>query len=237
MKESLNSYDFRTSFSTGRQTAGASENGVRLKHKNLRRTMMRSRLIRYLFLFLLLSFSAVSIAYGIDTKDWEGVLVIQLFSAKPDKDWLSTTTLLILADAFPIKDEKYFDKYFDKESNSINVPIQNGWHDLTEFRASYSESKQGGYIYAVRYKFRKGAITLLDVLDRYGYELADIETKEDLSKEITYVLKKEAPSLIGKNPIWSLRPLNQGQVTILKFASKDKVFINDLIIFTHKNEN
>ena len=197
---------------------------------------MRSRLTRFLFLFLLLflSVSAISIAYGIDTKDWEGILVIQLFGAKPEKEWLSETTHLILADAFPKKDKKYFEQFFDKESNSINVPIQNKWHDLTEFRASYFESKQGGYIYAIWYKFRKGAITLLYVLGRYGYELAEIETKEDLSKEIKYVLKASMPSLVGKNPIWPLQPVNQGQVTILKFGSKDKLFIDDLIISTYK---
>jgi len=201
---------------------------------------MKKRLAIFLFLFL--SFFTVSAAYGINTRDWEGMLTVTLHSAKPEKEWLLFTTYLILFDgkgsAFPkAKDQKYFEQFFDKNSNSINVPIQNKWHDLTEFKISYFKAEQGGYAYVVWYKFTKGAMTLLDVLGRYGYELAEIETKEDLSKEITYVLKSKTDTLSEpslENPLRSLQPLVRGQVTILKFRSKDKVFIDDLIISTYK---
>ena len=175
--------------------------------------------------------------HSIDTEDWAGILTVLFSMGKPEKEWVLNTAETLLVKqigAYPEKEKTFFSQFFNEDSSQITVPIKNGHHDLKEIYIDYMEANQGGYIYIVWFSFLHGKMSLLDVLGRYGTDLAEIKTKEDLSKEINYVLKTDMPSLVGDNPIWPLQPSISGQITTLKFISKDKVFVDDLVISFYK---
>lgn len=180
--------------------------------------------------------------FGIDMKDWEGDLKLFLFGAKPEREWLLNVAFAVLRDAFPeniksFEDKNYFEQFIKKDSDILTVPIASNWHDLTEFTASFSKKEDiNGYLYITEYTFKEKTLTLLDILGRYGYKLAEIKTNTDLSKELNYVLKKDMPSL-GIHPLWMMVPLKPGQITILTFKSKDKVFVDKLFVSTYCPDN
>jgi len=201
-------------------------------------------------LFFLILFLLTTNVYAIDTGDWERSGASQLVFAKPEKEFLIKTTFYVLRDYFPGYEEggkysekndealkkwtrtKEYEQFFHKDSNSITVPISNNWHDLTEFKAFYSKAEISGYICGISYKFTKGSFTLLDVLGRYGCELAEIKTMEDLSREIVYTLKYDTLFGKDKNHLSMLIPIRQKEITLMIFRSKDKIFIDNLIILT-----
>lgn len=188
---------------------------------------MKKVICGFILLFLLFT---VSFSHAIDTGDWENVSLAVAFSnAEPNKEWLVNTLFWVGR-----KRPKNIDKYYYEKSNTIIFPYENNWHDLTEFMVSYQKAEKGGYYYFVSFKLKKGVMTTLDVISRYGTNLATIKTNEDLSREISFLLTSDMESLVGETPLWPLRPRNPGQITRVSFIAKDKVFIDELAITTYK---
>jgi hypothetical protein len=208
----------------------------------IREVSMRKNKLRICFLVNILSLLiTLSSVFAIDTKDWEyGASGNIHFLSKPEKEWLVQTAYNILKDAFQGKDKKYFEQFIIKE-NLLVVPIESGWHDLTEIKISFEHFSDGtGYM--ISYRLKKGSMTIIDVLGRYGTELAEIKTNEDLSKTITYVLKngmgKLGHPLSPMFPNESLETVRKLRIpfAMLSFDSKDKVFV-DTVVFTELQKN
>jgi hypothetical protein len=187
------------------------------------------------FIFIAINISFPLTAHCVDTKDWEGLLHLQLFGAKPEKAWLLNTAYFILFDSIKPtpKGSEYFDKYYDSKSNSLTIPLKNPWHDIEMMLIIYSKLEEvDGYLFGVTYKFKKRSFNLLDVLGRYGYKSAEIKTNSDLSKEIVYSLKK-GEKINRDSPLYCFVPLKDDQITTLVFHSPDKVFIDTLTVASY----
>lgn len=190
--------------------------------------MKKSILLLVFFLLTIM----VPPVYSIDTDDWEGILGLQLFGAKPEKEWLLNTAAVILYKAYTpnIKKAEYFNKYYDSKSNSLTIPLKNKWHDIEMMHITYSRlDKENYYTFGVIYKFKKGTIGVLDVIGRYGVRLAEIKTNNDLSKDIIFKLNKNS-SINYDHPLRHLMPLHDEQITMLTFHSANKVFIDTLAV-------
>jgi hypothetical protein len=170
-------------------------------------------------------------AMAIDTNDWEMPLGVQFAMAKPGKAWMLGTAQLILKDAFPGKATDYFDRFYDEKAKDINIPVPNAWHDITHLQIMHTLTQRGD-LYVVVYNFKKGTITVADVISRYGLSLAKVTTTNKLEKEITYILEPYDKDLIIKSNLWLLTPNNDYQGTMLIFKSKDKLFIDELTAMT-----
>lgn len=182
---------------------------------------------KYLTIFFFVLFCN-STALAVDTRDWEGILGIQFFAAKPQQEWILQTANMLLKDAFSDKEKENFKKFLTNDTTFI-IPIKSGWHDLTSMMITYSENDDD-YLYMVGYEFKKGSMSIIDVLSRYESEIPEINTKEDLSKEISYKLTKRSNN---SKPFMTLVPLGNAELTMLKFSSKDKVYIDKLVL-VHK---
>lgn len=188
--------------------------------------MKRSAMI---FIALIICFSTE--AFAIDTGDWETVLGLQFSMAKPDKNWLIETAYFILKDAFPGKGKDDFNKFYDSKTKDVTVRVPDSWHDIVLLKL-FTMKTQRGDLYVVVYSFRKGSITIADVISRYGVSLAKIETNKNLEKEITYALEPYNNKLFSQTPLWRLTPRSDYQGTRFIFRSKDKLFIDELVAMT-----
>ena len=120
-------------------------------------------------LLVLLLFCANNKAHAIDTTDWELMGSLQLFSAKPDKEWLLQTAMVLLHKAIkPMpKDTLYFEKYLDKESNRLEYVLEKPWNDISSVLITYSKMNNGNYLYGICFSFKDKSLILM-LLDDTG---------------------------------------------------------------------
>jgi len=196
-----------------------------------------------LFIVAFISISLLTLpAYCIDTDDWETSLPLAFMIPKPNKDWLFLTasSSIIPSTLAPSQRGyknlyKYYEKYYDSNLNSLDFRLKKPWHDITNVKIWYwkGNDEKGTYFFGVKYMFKKGSFSLLDVLGRYGHESLEITTNNNLSKEMRYSLVKG--SVHRDNPFSRLTLTQKdGQIFMISFHSEDKVFVDymDIILAT-----
>lgn len=171
------------------------------------------------------------IACAIDTKDWETKGFTFMF-AEASPQWLANAGYQIMGGAYPKKDEKYFYKFINTDTNTITVKPAKPWHDIIKLEARYEKTDKNN-AFVVAYYIKGNVMTLLDVIGRYGLEHSSIKTEDDLSKEVTYTYTDKIFNdefSRSENVKSSKLYYMSNEVMKVTFRSIDKVFV-DAIIF------
>src|SRR6266567_1588464 len=196
-----------------------------------------NKIFRILIVVSILQALYFSEAVAIDTSNWENK-ASHFISAKPEKEFL--VDLAFWSIIRGVKDSKtkgYYDRnkllrYLNGAGDSIKIPIKPAWNDIAYFSAKYSITA-GKPSYVMCFEFREHSFPVIDVMGRYGYELAELTTDQKLEKEITYRLRKHMYDTLYdlKHPLkdWAIILSETGQVAF-HFRSEDGVFVESLII-------
>lgn len=193
---------------------------------------MSARILLFAIAFVLLSKSAIAI----DTSDWENKGFAYWFP-KPTEEWLANEAYQIMGGAYPKVKENYFQNFIDKSNQSITIIPKKPFHDITKFIAVYKKADFGNFFMTVYY-LKPNAMTLTDVLDRYGLEYGEVTTKEDLSKEITYKFTENDCKFGGaESKAHKLAYMCFNKLITITFRSSDKVFVDAItFVFIPRDE-
>jgi len=168
-------------------------------------------------------------ALAIDTGDWEKQGFVYMFP-KPANEWLAKAGYQIMGGAYPKKDINYFYRFINAKSNTITIKPAKPWHDINKLVAYYGKTDKNYDIYSVMYYIKNNVMTLLDVINRYGVDFSEIETNNDLSKQITYTLtqKNHLNGSLANTKAEKLYYMSNHLMTVT-FISSDKVFVDRII--------
>jgi len=199
--------------------------------------------------FLLIGFFGDSSALAIDTKLWEGAIPFIAMSGKTNKENLCMVTQILLCEAYIGKGKhtdkelidlsNYFESKYEDKNNVIRLKLTPVWNGITGFTAGISaNTSDSKYVkYYFIFNFEKGALTLLDVIGRYGIEYAQVETTSNLTNKITYPLSKYRDDIKKtlfygtEYPLIDWASYDELYNVYFTFSSIDKVNVDELLVY------
>lgn len=116
--------------------------------------------------------------------------------------------------------------HWDEKTNFLSIDIPEMWNGLYKFEG-YCEEDGNRLKYVFFFRFIPRALSLGDVMGRYGHDYLQVVTTQDFKRLYGYVLRsKMTPPLEG--PLSSFQPVKKNRKVMLTFESHDKVFVDSL---------
>lgn len=190
-------------------------------------------LLTQIFSIILLTIFTPQFALAANTIDWEcfGDFVVPFVSPKEEALQKVANKLI----GFRFNRALHTIKY-DKDDKLLTITFKKPSNDVKKIGIAY-QKVTGGYIYMVIYELKSGALSLLDILNRYGADLIEIKTDTDLSKTIEIKLKNDTFDSLDSHPLNHMTAfLSKDDFISLKFHSANKVFVDTITIGFFKKD-
>lgn len=167
-------------------------------------------------------------ALAVDADNWEVDIIYHfMVSVGPTEKSLLQIANNLLKYTFECKKRSIR----SDKNNGVVINFVKQCNDVKQILINYHKSvTYDGYVYTVKYIYRNGAISLLDIYNRYNKTLMTIESDSNFNRTIKITLNKKYSDICELNdPLFDISTALKGNdFAVYEFVSKDKVFINTI---------